>query len=43
MFIDDLLGICETEAGPIALRCEEWDEEIPSFFLTHAPTIIADR
>src|SRR5436190_13818279 len=43
MFIDDLLGICETEAGAIALRGEKWDEKIPGFFLGHAPTVIADR
>src|SRR5436190_11954845 len=42
MFIDDLLGICETEAGAIALRGEKWDEKIPGFFLGHAPTVIAD-
>jgi hypothetical protein len=43
MFIDDPLGICETEAGAIALRGEEWDEKISSFFLGHATTVIADR
>src|SRR6266481_7546911 len=43
MFTDDLLGICETEAGAIALRGEEWDEKISSFFLGHATTVIADR
>jgi hypothetical protein len=43
MFTDDALGICETEAGAIALRGEERDEKIPSFFLGHAPTVIADR
>ena len=42
MFIDDLLGICETEAGAIALRGEEWDEKVPSFFVGHATTVIAD-
>src|SRR5438046_4113128 len=42
MFIDDLLGICETETGAIALRGEKWDEKIPGFFLGHAPTVIAD-
>jgi hypothetical protein len=43
MFIDHPLGICETEAGAIALRGEEWDEKISSFFLGHATTVIADR
>ena len=43
MFIDDPLGICEAEAGAIALRGEERDEKISSFFLGHASTIIADR
>jgi hypothetical protein len=43
MFIDDPLGICETEAGAIALRGEERDEKISSFFLGHASTVIADR
>ncbi|PYJ49900.1 MAG: hypothetical protein DME87_08025 [Verrucomicrobia bacterium] len=43
MFIDDPLGICETEAGAIALRGEERDEKISSFFLGHAMTVIADR
>ena len=43
MFVDDPLGICETEAGAIALCGEERDEKISSFFLGHASTIIADR
>ena len=43
MFTDDLLGICETEAGPIALRGEEWDEKILGFFVSHAMTAVADR
>ena len=43
MFIDDPLGICETEAGAIALCGEEWDEKISSFFLGHATTVITDR
>jgi hypothetical protein len=43
MFTDDLLGVCEAEAGAIALRSEKWDEKIPSFFLSHAPTAIPDR
>src|SRR6267378_573030 len=43
MFIDDPLGICETEAGAIALRGEEWDEKISSFFLGHATTVISNR
>src|SRR5437762_11556595 len=43
MFIDDLLGICETETGAIALRGQNWDEKMPGCFLGHAPTVIADR
>jgi|SRR6266478_1854980 len=43
MFADDLLGVCETEAGAMALRGEERDEKISSFFVGHASTVIADR
>src|SRR5207247_4412865 len=42
MFIDDLLGICETETGAIALGGEKWDEKIPGLLLGHAATVIAD-
>lgn len=43
MFIDDPLGICEAEAGAIALRGEERNEEMSSFFLGYATTVIANR
>src|SRR6266403_4611314 len=42
MFIDDPLRICETEAGAIALRGEERNEKMSSFFLRHPTTVIAD-
>src|SRR6266481_925178 len=43
MFIDDALRVCEAEAGAIALRGEERNEKMSSFFLRHATTVIADR
>jgi hypothetical protein len=43
MFIDDPLRIRETETGAIALRGEERNEKMSSFFLGHATTVIADR
>jgi len=42
MLINDLLGMCEAEAGSIALRREKWDKKIPSLFVGHAATIVAD-
>jgi hypothetical protein len=43
MFVDDLLRMRETEPSPIGLGCEEWNEKIPSFFLSHAMAAVADR
>lgn len=43
MFVDDPLGVCETQARAIALCGKEWDKKEPSFFLGHAPTVIANR
>src|SRR4030095_9554848 len=43
MFVDDPLRVCETQARAIALCGKERDKKMPSFFLGHAATVIADR
>ena len=43
MFVDDPLRVCETQARAIALCGEERDKKMPSFFLGHTATVIADR
>ena len=43
MFVDDLLRVRETEASPIGLGCEKWNEKIPGFFLSQAMAVVGDR